>query len=71
MCQNIDWTNIDVDSFLENLNADASLKRLLIRIAIYKGELHTPYQKLCLNINEGGSVKAALKVNIDRMKLGK
>jgi hypothetical protein len=41
----------------------------MIRVAISEGEEHTPYSKLCLHINEGGSVKAALKVRIDRMKL--
>ena len=69
MCQNIVWTNIDVDSFLEHLNADARLKRSLIRIAIRQGEFRTPYEKLCLNINTDGSVIEALNLRIDRMKL--
>jgi hypothetical protein len=69
VCNGIDWTGIDVDSFLQYLNSNDNLKRLLIRAAIYAGESHTPYTKLCLDINDGGSVKAALKVRLDRMKL--
>ena len=69
VCQNIVWTNIDVDAFLHDLNSDTSLKRLLIRIAIRQGELYTPYDNLVLNINADGSVKKELKLRIDRMKL--
>ena len=69
VCNDIDWTGIDVDSFLQDLNADDNLKGLLRRVAIYAGEEQTPYIRLCLNINEGGSVKAELKVRLDRMKL--
>jgi hypothetical protein len=68
-CDEIDWTNIDVDSFLDDLNSERRSKNLMIRAAICEGEKHTPYSKLCLNINEGGSVKAALKVRINRVKL--
>ncbi len=57
-----------MDSFLEDLNSERRSKNLMIRVAICEGEEHTPYSKLCLNINEGGSVKAALKVRIDRVK---
>ncbi len=69
VCNDISWSGIDVDSFLRDLNSNDNLKRLLIRVAIYAGEERTPYTKLCLNINDGGSVKAALKVRLDRMKL--
>ena len=69
VCNDIAWDGIDVDSFLQDLNTDDNLKGLLIRVAIYAGEEHTPYTKLCLDINDGGSVKTALKVRLDRMKL--
>ena len=69
VCQDIVWTNIDKVSFLDDLNSDTNLKRSLTRIAIRQGELHTPYDKLCLNINADGSVKTELKLRIDRMKL--
>ena len=68
-CNEIDWTNIDVDSFLDDLNSEMRSKNLMIRAAIYEGETDIPYRKLGLNINEGGRVKAALKVRIDRVKL--
>jgi hypothetical protein len=68
VCNDIDWTGIDVDSFLRDLNSNDSLKRLLKKVAIYAGEERTPYTKLCLDINDGGSVKAALKVRLDRIK---
>jgi hypothetical protein len=68
-CNEIDWTNIDVDSFLDDLNSERRSKNLMIRAAICEVEKDIPYSTLCLNINEGGSVKAALKVRIDRVKL--
>ena len=68
VCNNIDWRNIDVNSFLEELNADASLRLVLTKIAIYVGEQNTGYDKLCEDINARGSVQAALKNRIDRMK---
>jgi hypothetical protein len=68
-CNEIDWTNIDRDSFLDDLNSEKRSKNLMIRAAICEGEKDIPYSKLCLNINEGGRVKAALKVRIDRVKL--
>ena len=68
-CNEIEWTNVERDSFLGDLEVDTRLKRLMIRVAICEGELRTPYARLCLNINEGGSVKAALKLRINRMKL--
>ena len=69
VCNNIVWTNIDVDAFLHDLNSDTNLKRSLIRIAIREGELYTPYDNLVLNINADGSVQKELKLRIDRMKL--
>ena len=69
VCNNIVWTNIDVNSFLQELNADASLRLVLTKIAIYAGEERTGYDKLCEDINGRGSVQAALKKRIDRMKL--
>ena len=69
VCNNIVWTNIDVNSFLQELNADASLRLVLTKIAIYAGEERTGYDKLCEDINARGSVQAALKIRIDRMKL--
>jgi len=68
-CNEIDWTDIDRDSFLDDLNSEKRSKNLMIRAAICVGEKDIPYSKLCLNINEGGRVKAALKVRIDRVKL--
>ena len=68
VCNNIDWRNIDVDSFLEELNADASLRLVLTKIAIYVGEQKTGYDELCEDINARGSVQTALKNRIDRMK---
>ena len=68
-CNEIDWTNIDRDSFLDDLNSEKRSKKLMIRAAICEGGKDIPYSKLCLNINEGGRVKAALKVRIDRVKL--
>jgi hypothetical protein len=68
-CDGIDWTNIYKNSFLQDLNDDTRLRSFMIRVAICSAEQKTPYSKLCLNINEGGSVTAELKVRIDRMKL--
>jgi hypothetical protein len=52
----------------EDLYNDSRLRSSIIRTSICEGEEHTPYSRLCLNINETGSVKVALKVRIDRMK---
>ena len=68
-CNEIDWTNIDRDSFLDDLNSERRSKKLMIRAAICEVEKDISYGTLCLNINEGGRVKAALKVRINRVKL--
>jgi len=37
-CNEIDWTNIDVDSFLDDLNSEMRSKNLMVRVAICEGE---------------------------------